>query len=862
MMHFVSTVQRGFSFRRARAFVRTFPIAALLFLFCAAPGLAQQEAGLPSEGQLLVDVMPQFITTFRERSWVPVDVLVSNNKQDISGALELTLMNNEDPRSPVYRLPVESPKGSRKRFRMYCNFSKATSMSVMLYNGKRPALPDPVRLTLRPIDSNDVLALILDDEPADYGFVFNAVQLMSPGLGYHREGLHTGQMSQLPEYPQCYDPFTMVVFGHIDPQEVPERQRELLLRYVEHGGIVVFCVGENAARLKVPWVEELAGVSIGEVAASDEMEFARRIFSADLAQGAREGKSIVYARVTPSAGSFVQDLGGTASGADAVLATIRPIGSGHVATIAVDAAGKALQGAAGFTDLWRNLIELREETAEPHYDFASMQAANTLPSATGIRVYPRSSVLIYLGLYFAIGIVGNWIFWSLLKRREMAWVCLVFISFGFTAYALVYGTAGRAKATEIAQLEVLRLPIESPTAKLRSTVGIVAARSSRYNLTFPNAFPLVSDIDTRNMYMGMPQRDSLLGRINTFQFVQGPNATATNFSVGASEMRIIQVESEIASPGKIEGTLTWDGNGIHGELTNNTGLVVRSPFLLVNGKRSTLRAENNRWIVDVPNAVVTARNPLSDVSGRYMNMGYYGGGLIDKGQLQNQFIEDLFASERSLAFSDERVGPYLCGWVDRQPFRNVDLGEPASERIFATLLVADVTIERAEGAGIRNVELDVGVSLANRGGQYGPGYYGGAALSYTVTAGSPLPVTITVPRNFLARPEGSIVVDVYASDEGGGGDVVFLPKDAEESWPDVHRGESVDEGSRGQNVRITSFTLDDWAARIGGDRQQIEGAIAIKGDGIRQGVARVDVRARLLAPQTQSYGGVWKPWQS
>ena len=163
----------------------------------------------------------------------------------------------------------------------------------------------------------------------------------------------------------------------------------------------------------------------------------------------------------------MQNLGGTA--ADAVLATIRPVGSGHVATIAVDAAGKALHGTAGFTALWRNLIELREEAAEPNYEFASWQAANTLPSATGIRVYPRSSVLMYLGLYFAVGIVGNWIFWSLLKRREMAWVCLVFVSFGFTAYALVYGTAGRAKATEISQLEVLRLPLEAFTPLAATT---------------------------------------------------------------------------------------------------------------------------------------------------------------------------------------------------------------------------------------------------------------------------------------------------------------------------------------------------------------------------------------------------------
>jgi hypothetical protein len=841
-------------------------VAILLALCCALPSLAQPGTDAVADGEISIEVLPQFVTTFRQGSWVPVDVLVNNNKLDVSGALEITLKNFDEPQSPVYRLPVESPKGSRKRFRMYCNLGSATQLEVMLYHGKRKVFRDPVRLALQPIDKNDVLALILDDEPADYGFIYNAVQQVSPGLTFHREGLHASELSQLPEYPQCYDPYTLIVLGRVDPGEIPERQRELLRRYVEHGGVVVLCVGENASRFKGTWIETLAGVSIGEVTPADERVFANQVFSAEFAQGARDGKSIVRAEITPAAGTYVQNMGGSATGTDGVLAVIRPLGSGHIVTIAVDAAGKALHGTAGFTELWSNLIELREEAAEPHYDLASWKAANALPSATGIRVYPRSSVLIYLGLYFAIGIVGNWIFWSMLKRREMAWVCLIFISFGFTAYALIYGTAGRAKATELSQLEVLRLPIDSPTAKLRSAVGIVAARSSRYTLSFVNAYPLVSDIEAGGAVMGMPQRPTLMNRINTFQFVQGPAAAVNNFTVGASEMRVVQIESEIASPGKIEGTLHWDANGIHGELTNNTGLNVRAPFLLANGKRLPLRVENNRWIADAPNAVLNARDPLQDVSNRYlmMGMGNYGGDLMDINLLREQFMGDLFASERNASFTDERVGPYVCGWIERLPFRSIDLGEPANERIYATLLLADVSIAVGEGAAPRRVELEADIALGSGPGQFDPNYYGGDSLRYSVASGRPLAIQITVPRSVRAAPESTLEIDVYSSGRDGDKEakILFYPKGTNETWAAEHRGTTANEEIHGNNIQIATFTIEDWAARINSDTQQIEAVIAVKDGQVRDSFARVDLRAHLLVPQTQSYGGVWKPWQS
>jgi len=110
--------------------------------------------------------------------------------------------------------------------------------------------------------------------------------------------------------------------------------------------------------------------------------------------------------------------------------------------------------------------------------------------------------------------------------------------------------------------------------------------------------------------------------------------------------------------------------------------------------------------------------------------------------------------------------------------------------------------------------------------------------------------------------DATLVVDVYTLEQGNNAQAVFSPKDTDENWAKEHGGESTIENAPGQNVRVTAFTVSDWASRVTEDTHQVEGAITVNQSGIRQGYARVDVRARLLIPQTQSYGGVWKPWQS
>jgi len=819
--------------------------------------VAQDESQLAQPNELLVEVMPQFVSTVRANSWAPVDILVNNNKQDISGSLELVLMRLDERIGPNYRVRVESPKGSRKRFRIYCNFQDATEISVMLYNGRRAALSARVTARVNTIAENDVLALILDDQPEDYGFLFNVVKDLSQTFEYHRESLRTEELSQLPEYPQCYDPYTMIVLGRIDPEAVPARQRELFRRYVEYGGIIVVCLGENSPRYRGTWVEELAGVTYGDVESSDELALARRVFNEAGASGAREDKPVVFSKVMPTKGILVPaSTAGNDNPESLPISTLRPLGAGHVASLAVDVSGRALHGSIGYSELWRSMIRLREESLDLHYDYAASQAEYTLPSATGIRVFPRSSVLIYLGLYFLVGIVGNWIFWSLLKRREMAWVCLIFISFGFTTYALVYGTAGRAKQTEVAQMEVLRLPRDGATAKLRSTVGVVAARTSRYALTFPRAYPLVSDVAGLPL-SGMTSQSSLLSRVNAFQFMQGPTSTVDNFTVGASTMRLIQVESEMPFMGNVEGSLVWDERGIHGTLTNNTGLKIDSPFLIVNGRKFSVPVSEGVWNVDVPTASITARSV--DFAGQNTFYGsMYSGELMSINELQDAYLNSLLTEGSGWSFYDARLGPFICGWVDSKPVGSVDIGEEATERIYATLLVADIGISRLPSAGPRRLDLEVS-SFGTGGG----GVYSGWNQMNYITTNEPVPAFVVVPRQFIGRSDVRVMVEVFWN-ASSGGECVFLPKGAPLTWPaeNMKNSEAQQPGSTSTNVN--TYEIPDWNAHLNADTGLIEGAIMVipQSDSPRSGYGEAMVRAHILDPQTDSYGGDWKLWQS
>lgn len=831
----------------------------LLAAAALAPVGQAQGGGAVPEGRISVDVMPQFVTSYRQGAWMPVDVLVTNNKQDISGRLELSLSQAESRLSPAYVVPVESPKGSRKRFRAYCRVELADTLEVMLFHGRRRALPFPVRIALRPIPKRDVLAMILDEDISHYGFIYNALQVSGSDIGLHREGLDSDELERLPEYPQCYEPFNVIVMGRIDVEGIPQRQRELLTGYVERGGILIACIGENAARYRNTWVEQLAGARVGETLTVDERTVAQAVFGASDAEHAAEPRQMVMARLTPAAGDVYVRAAHVARPEGAteriVVATRRQVGQGAVVTLAVDAAGRGLQRYSGFLKLWNDAIGDRVAARDLQYASAASRASYTLPTATGIRVQPRTSVLTYLFLYFAVGIVGNWVFWNVLKRREMAWVCLVLFSFAFTGYALVYGTAGRAKSTLLSYFEVMRVQPGASMAKLNSIIGLVSARSSRYSFELTRPYSLVSDVQSTGYGdFGMYRSRSVWDRMREFQFAQGPTPEVDNFSVGASEMRVLRVESELPVSGGIRSSLVWGADGIRGEVINETGLALANPFLFVDGVRTQLIGHGGAWDVNIPNE----RLGGSRLTGATEFYGYYMGQVLEEHEAREELVRSLLTAGGSQAIYDESLGPYFCAWVQSDVRPCVDLGEPVEERVKARLLVADIHIARTAFSAPKTVYLPIAPpspsgpnSWQFNRGEFVLGEEGGTILD------------IAIPPEYLESGAGTIRIELRSS-ASQRPPLRFRPWGTDPAWSAAHRVQSFEERIGYENYAVQVYEFEDWKALVDAASGVLKARIELEGSnrGSASPYTAFMLWGRLIAPEITGVGGEWRPWQS
>jgi len=820
---------------------RTFTLILLL-------AILPQLTGAAEEGEIMVNMFVNYGAAYRDGSWVPVDVIVVNDDFDISGWVEVrTFSGTDNPQSPIYRVPAECPKGSRKRFRLHCCLEQANRIETMLYHRNRPALDIPSWMGITPIKPKDLLGLVLDDEPSDFGFLFRVTSGEEEKRRFHREALRNAELSFLADHPQCYESLDVIIMGDIDPSRISLHHRDLLRDYIEDGGVLVVCTGINGVKYRGTWVEELLGVRIGSEEAMNGLELARAVFPENERDGAKARRECILARLIPMAPE-VKTLG-----TDKVLATLNPVGRGSAAAIGVDASSHALQDCAGYLNLWRELCSMRYRGDKLNLTLASQLCTNSLPWLTGVRIQPKSSVLTYLLLYFGVAIVANWTICSLLKRRELAWVLLIVFSAGFTAYAMVFGTAGRAKSSELEQVEVLYLRQGETIAELKSIVGILTARTGRYSMDLTREFALARDVWTAylpSMYGYRGQRRSA-GGIRPFRFVQDSPPRVENVTVGASEMRLIQVETEVPFEGGVDGRLILDENGLNGFLKNNTGFRIREPFILWNGGRYPVRSSPDGWHVGIPLAALDRpAHPDPGRGGMPRRFGYRGPEELP--QFRTDFVRSLFAVDDTSALPDPDLGPFLCGWTAGSCIGSVAMDVPVNKGIEETLLVADIDIdERPTGRPSWNylrVRTDNGPWM-----RLTPAILGADALRYAqnLSGRNQARVEIEIPRWFVDTGADGLFVDLYWYSEENR-KLEFVRENAPLEWAEKHTVQQTSEEIDGTRVSRTIYSMDDWRSYYDPESGCVRGTVNIRANGqgavVRSTGIPAGLRARLGSP--------------
>jgi len=774
------------------------------------------------DGEILVNMFVNYGFAYRQGTWVPVDVFIRNDQEDVKGWVELRTYADDDLESPIYRLPAESPKGSRKRFQLCCYLERTTRLEVRLYDGNQEVIDFPPWLEVMPIEGDDLMGLALDDEATGFGFLADVVNLDSRGdRRFHRETLPVEQLARLARFPQCYAPFDVIILGDTSPKRIGQRHRELLYDFVRGGGALVVCTGEHADQYHGTWVEDLLGVTIGAEEIINEADLAKAAFPLSERFGAKGFRDCVVASLTPAAPDVKR------CGIKRTIATRRPLGSGFAYAVAVDADSHALQACYGYKKLWNEIITHRDKSVRLNTNAAAQFAANTLPRISGIVIHSKASVMAYLAIYFGVAVMANWLFFSWLKRREWAWVALVVFAIGFTAYAVAYGTTGRAGSSELHRIELLRVPKGGGMGRLESAVGILTARSATYAIDLERQFALVRDLDAPELVVrgGRPGR-VIRGGARPFHFVQASPAQVDRFRVGASAMRLIQVETDLAVPGGVSGTVALQDDGtLEVDLVNRTGHALDNPFLYMNGQMLPLDRRGDHYVVQ------TAGHALGDVTDvrthsintNSYNMGRRGGSAASIEQFRNRtlavfrgdYAAYLFSTEFYSPYQDQlrldpNPGPFLCGWVTEPGLAGVTPSRPVNETIVETLLVADVDLEQTSDTARTWRALQVWPDTEECSTQWTGADRGARRRAFVFLDTGELKVYIGFSQDDLDRDPRELVIDLYAYAQRGG-DFVFLPQGVAEDWPDRHREEARD--PRGQ-MRRTVYRLKAWKKHL------------------------------------------------
>ncbi len=769
-----------------------------------------QSAIEEQEEELFLSIDVGYNSAYRDESWVPVEVLIVNEQDDLEGWLEVRTYDGANQlQSPVYRVAVDCPRDSKKNYRVNAYLDTTSRVEAWLYERGRLAVDSPAYVQTRPIGRNDLLGLVLDNEAVDFGFLYAAVQPRGATVRFFRHGLATNQLSRLPTIGQAYEVFDVIVFGDIDPDRVPIQARRLIREYVEKGGTLIVCTGLHAAAYRGSWVEGLLGVRLGLTENSNGLALARATLPPELREGSRADRECVVADLQPRE-EGVQTLGG-----EKVLATLHRVGRGKVYTLAVDAESHVLQDTVGYRALWREMVHSRDRGHPLNIEALSRTVSEGLPSLSGVTIRPLSAVMIYLLLYLGVGVVGNWLFWNALKRREMAWVCLIFFSVGFTVYAMAYGRSGWAESAELQRLEVLHLRGGRATAEYHGLIGILAARTHNYSAVLNREGLLVRhassfDMNAYRMTQGFSRAASGL---RPFRFIEDAPGRIENFQVGASELRLVHVEGEVPIGGSIGGSITVDADGIRGTLTNGPGLSLQEPMLLYDTHFLPLETTGTGWTIEMDRREFARAREESVHRPDEFTYIYYGGQISEERFLRLARFS-LFADD------DMQIGvehpAYLVGWA---PDYRVDPLAPEEEVITKfsnTLVVAEVDLIERDIAKRRPLS----VSLTKVRTQWSrPEGSARRVFETSRTRSTPGELLVRVPQAVTGSP-GEIVVNLYWTVDGEGFEVYLAPQG--ESSRAFHEAAVAAGGqlTRSGSIMRFEYRISDWERYLDADMTQ------------------------------------------
>lgn len=540
----------------------------LILIVVVLMGWAGASPGIVAQQDIVsLVVSAGFDGRFRENTWTPVLVTITNNGDPIEGSL-VARPERSNALTNAFSTAVSLPSNARQTVMFYVSLrSFGRSLRVELFDG------DGVLVT-----ESEVGLSSLAPNAQLYAVVSNATGGALNLTGVGPAGAESVQADwfpiNLPDVAGGLSAVDVLIFNDVDTGTLTAAQRTAIREWTTAGGHLIVTGGPN-------WQPTAAG--LGELLPFSPTSSATRDDLSALSafagvSGDLSGQAVI------SIGELAE--GGAAlsmTDDDVVLYSRRALGNGTVDYLALDPTLSPLRDWVGLDGVWATALSSVE--VRPGWTYGrvnperSLEALEVLP---GVNAIPEALAMVgFLAAYvLLIGPVNYWVL-SRLNRRELAWISIPVLIVAFSALAWATGFNLRGSDVILSRLSVVQSWPDSETAQVSQLIGVLAPRRATYDLA----------VDGDRLLRPLPPRNQagFFGAgVSNVTIAQGDGFSADNFLVDASRVEGFDAVGTLPRPavsGQLTLRYTPDGVGqvLQGSVRNDADFALHDAVLLFRG---------------------------------------------------------------------------------------------------------------------------------------------------------------------------------------------------------------------------------------------------------------------------------------
>jgi len=612
-----------------------------LLLVIILPGRAGAQPGSPL---ITLEATAGFDGYYREQSWFPVQVRMSNDGGEARGRLVVRPETSGVGIPGSYSTIVDLPGGARQSATLYVTATGVVTQIRVELIDESGLVFASAPATLRPVQTQDRLSVVISNSVA------GTVDLSTIKTGSANAYQANLTPADLPTQVGLFDAVDLIMFSDVDTGTLTAGQRDALADWVTAGGHLLVTGGANW-QTTAAGVADLLPITPENAVVEEDLNPISRWMRSDERLEAQT--LIATGTLQANAQALIVDEAGVP------LLSRRTYGAGVIDYLAADPAAAPLRNWSGLSAFWYALASSVDPQPSWNYGFTRWnEASSAVEILPGLDLLPDVLPLFgFLALYIALIGPLNYIVLNRLNRRELAWITIPLLIVVFSVLAYVVGSNLRGNEVTLSRLSVVRAWDDVETARVETVAGLLSPRRAQYDFSIPGAalrsLPVTRQIGGNLIATGTQSRAEIR---------QGDQFQAEGFTVDASFLGEFFATSAIPSP-DIQGQVSIvddpqiEGQQrVRGAVSNESDITLNEPVILARGV--SYQFENSLAPGDIVDFELTlpGEEPPAPVLYHASSFGTLINNSLAARLATEQSVVDLLGSER---FNTNISSPFI-----------------------------------------------------------------------------------------------------------------------------------------------------------------------------------------------------------